>query len=56
MPNSIYTELLMQLVDNFFLNDPELICLHIVKWFKILLCSTNNLILHQSFYNTQLNR
>ena len=29
------------------LNEPELICLHRVKWFQDLLCNANNLILHQ---------
>ena len=27
-----------------FLNEPNLIQLHTVKWFKVLLCITNNLI------------
>ncbi len=27
-----------------FLNEPELICLHTVKWFQVLLSNTNNLI------------
>ena len=39
-----------------FLNEPELIVfLHMVKWFQVLLCNTNNSIKHQSFVYTQLN-
>ena len=38
-----------------FLNDPQLIVLHIVKWFQVLLCITNNSIIHLSFVYNQLN-
>ena len=38
-----------------FLNKPELIFLHTVKWFQVLLCITNNSIKYQSFVYTQLN-
>ena len=37
------------------LKEPKLICLHTVKWFKILLCITNSSIKHLSFVYTQLN-
>ena len=37
------------------LNKLELIYLHSVKWFQLLLCKTNNSIYHQSFICTQLN-
>ena len=30
--------------------------LHIVEWFQVLLCSSNNSIKHQTFVCTQLNR
>ena len=38
-----------------FLNEPKLILLHIVKWFQVLVCITNNLFKDQSFVYTQLN-
>ena len=38
-----------------FLNEPELILLHTVKWFQVLLCTTNNSFKHRSFVYTQLN-
>ena len=38
-----------------FLNKRKLILLHIVKWFQVLLCITNNSIKHQSFVYIQLN-
>ena len=38
-----------------FLNEPELILLHTVKWFQVLLFNTNNYIKCQSFVYTQLN-
>ena len=37
-----------------FLKKPELIFLHTVKWFQVLLCITNISIKHQSFAYTQL--
>ena len=37
-----------------FLNDPELICLHTDKWFKVLLFNTINSSQHYSFVCTQL--
>ena len=37
------------------LNESELICLHTVKWFQVLLFNTNNSTLHYSFVCTQLN-
>ena len=30
-----------------FLNEPELICLHTVKWFQVLLSNTSNSIKHK---------
>ena len=38
-----------------FLNEPNLILLHAVKWLQVLLCIINNSIKHQSFVYTQLN-
>ena len=38
-----------------FLNEPELILLHSVERFQVLLCITNNSFKHQSFVYTQLN-
>ena len=38
-----------------FLNEPKLILFHIVKWFQVLLCMTNNSIKHLTFVYTQLN-
>ena len=38
-----------------FLNEPQLILFHTVKWFQVLLCITNNSYKHQSFVYTQLN-
>ena len=38
-----------------FLNESDLILLHIVKWFHVLLCINSNSIKHQSFVYTQLN-
>ena len=38
-----------------FLNEPQLILLHIVKWFQVLLCITKNSIKYQLFVYTQLN-
>ena len=35
-----------------YLNETELICLHTVKWFQVLLCITNNSINHYSFVYT----
>ena len=35
-----------------FLNKPNLILLHTVKWFQVLLCITNNSINHLSFLHT----
>ena len=35
-------------------NDPELTCLRTIKCY-VLLCNTNNLVLNQSFVDTQLN-
>ena len=32
-----------------FLDKPELICLHTVKWFQVLLFNTNDSIHHYSF-------
>ena len=37
-----------------FLNEPKLIFLHTVKWFQVLLCVTNNSIIHESFVYTQM--
>ena len=37
------------------LNEPELICLHTVKWFQVLQHTTKNSIKHKSFVYTQLN-
>ena len=38
-----------------FLNEPNLILSHTVKWFQKLLYVTNNTIKHQSYVFTQLN-
>ena len=38
-----------------FLNEPELILLHTVKWFQVLLRICNNSIRHRSFVYTLLN-
>ena len=38
-----------------FLNKPELIFLHTVKWFHVVICVTNNSIKHQSLVYSQLN-
>ena len=38
-----------------FFNEPELILLHTVKWFQVLLCISNNSIKQKSFVYTQLN-
>ena len=39
----------------FFLNEPEPTCLHIVKWFQLLLPNINSFICIQLFVCTQLN-
>ena len=43
MTNRVFIYLLniYNFVDT-FLNQPELICLHIVKWFQVLLCNSNS--------------
>ena len=38
-----------------FLNESDLICLHTVKWFQVLICNTYNPISYYSFVCTQLN-
>ena len=38
-----------------FLNEPKLMCLHTVKWSRLLQCITNNLIKQQLFAYSQLN-
>ena len=57
MPNPLYVnihDMLMYFADN-ILNEHELILFQTVKWFRALLCITNNSIKHQSFVYTQLN-
>ena len=38
-----------------FVNEPQLLLLHTVKWFQVLLCVTNYSIKHQSFLYTHFN-
>ena len=59
MSNNLYTyilDMIFKLISLIsFLDEPNLILLHTVKWFQVLLCITNNSIKHQSFVYAQLN-
>ena len=59
MSNPLYTYILDMICKHILLitfsNKCELIFLHTVKWFQVLLSTTNSSIIHQSFVFTQLN-
>ena len=59
MPNPLYTFVLNRIYKwifwrQHFLNKPELICLHTVKWFQVLLSNTYNSIQHKCFQVWQI--
>ena len=59
MPNLLYIYILNMICKHIllitFLNEPEFICLHTVKWFQVFLSNTNNSINYYSFISSQLN-
>ena len=59
MPDPLYKYILNMICKHImlitFLDKPNLILLHTVKWLQVYLCISNNLIKHQSFVYIQLN-
>ena len=60
MPNPVYYIIIIHMISEHillitFLNEPEVIFFHIVKWFQVLLCNTNYSLQHYSFICSQLN-